>query len=143
MGPYDSNYRAYGWEDVDWGYRLHQLGAPVRLVRNLEVQHHGAATDVWSRTRRAFHSGAARRTFERKHGEGALPSPAPQAGVWSQLVRGTAEILTLRRLESVSRMTQTSLPLLPEPLAEKAVALLVEAAGLSGYQNPDQTRSDF
>ncbi len=28
VGPYDEGYRGYGWEDVDWGYRVHSAGVP-------------------------------------------------------------------------------------------------------------------
>jgi hypothetical protein len=28
IGGYDTAYRAYGFEDVDWGYRLHRAGIP-------------------------------------------------------------------------------------------------------------------
>ena len=37
VGPYDTDFRAYGWEDVDWGYRLHTAGIPIVVDPALET----------------------------------------------------------------------------------------------------------
>ena len=52
VGGYDPRYRGYGWEDVDFGFRLHRLGAqrralggggqPVRPVDGSGESLHGA-----------------------------------------------------------------------------------------------------
>ena len=143
VGPYDPRYRAYGWEDVDWGYRLHRLGAPVRLVPELETTHRVAAVTTRVRVKRAFHSGAARRTFESLHGDTVLPPVEPGGQGWNSLVRGTARALDLTALDRASRVVDAVIPALPGPLARKAIALLVESGAVSGYQRPQQVRSDF
>lgn len=143
VGPYDPAYRAYGWEDVDWGYRLHAAGAPIRLDPTLETTHAAAAVTTRSRVKRAFHSGAARHTFENLHGDHILPTPVPEGGWWNAAVRSVARVGSRERLDLLARITDAALPGMPGPLATKAVALLVEGAGVSGYQHPDQTRTDF
>ncbi|QXT62948.1 glycosyltransferase family 2 protein [Tessaracoccus palaemonis] len=141
VGPYDADYRAYGWEDVDWGYRLHEAGYPVRLVRELEVPHFGAASTTVSRVDRAFHSGAARRLFEAKHGRAALGAiPAPGAGLWGALVWASTLLLRSRtRLLTTARAVDTILRGLPTPIGRKLVALLVESSAQIGYAHPAET----
>lgn len=56
IGPYDLAFRAYGYEDVDWGRRLHDAGVPVVLVRELETTHRLSAVTAASRVERAFFS---------------------------------------------------------------------------------------
>ncbi|WP_341854304.1 glycosyltransferase [Brachybacterium sp. GPGPB12] len=58
VGPYDSEYRLYGWEDVDYGYRIHAAGFEVHLAPELETPHRVAAVTTAVRSRRASHSGA-------------------------------------------------------------------------------------
>lgn len=143
VGPYDPDYRAYGWEDVDWGFRLHEAGVPIVLAPELATPHHAAAQSVQSRTKRAFHSGAARRTFEAKHGTWQLPPAAPTARTpWNALVRSVGR-WDKARLTAVAEQLNNQLGRLPEPLARKLVALAVEGAAVSGYAHAEQARADF
>lgn len=131
VGPYDTGFRAYGWEDVDWGYRLHRLGVPVVLERSLETEHRIAATTTVTRTQRAFYSGAAKRRFEKKH---QLSAGTPADGVWNVAVRSTARRLDEGRVSRLAQAVDSLAPRLPAPLARKAIALSVEASALAGYQ---------
>lgn len=143
VGPYDSDYRAYGWEDVDWGYRLHQTGAPVRLVRELETPHYVAAVTTHSRVVRAYHSGAARRIFEAKHGAGLLPPAAPPpVGLWNHAVLKvgqTSRSLLAKAATGVDAVARA----LPTPISKKLIAALVEGASVAGYRNPSDTTTDL
>ncbi|MHA6513111.1 glycosyltransferase family 2 protein [Tessaracoccus sp. Z1128] len=144
VGPYDPDYRAYGWEDVDWGYRLHRLGVPVRLVPALETPHFVAAVTTRSRVLRAFHSGAARRLFEAKHGTDLLASAVPpQRGVWNRLVHLTARFGSRKGLDLASRCVDHSAAILPRAVSGKVIALLVEGAAVAGYQRPGQITTEF
>lgn len=136
VGPYDENFRGYGWEDVDWGYRLHLAGIPIVIVRDLEARHHGAAQSSSARAQRAFYSGAARVRFEEKHGVAAA-STAP--GAWNAAVRFTGSRLTESRVTGLGRAVDRALPALPARVGEKAVAMLVESAALAGYSTTGQT----
>lgn len=143
VGPYDADYRAYGWEDVDWGFRLHEAGVPIVLAPELATPHHAAAQSVQSRVKRAFHSGAARRTFEAKHGAQHLPPAAPTArSPWNTLVRSVGR-WDNTRLMTTARRLDNRIGRLPEPLARKLVALTVEAAAVSGHAHAEQARADF
>lgn len=145
VGPYDADYRAYGWEDVDWGYRLHEAGYPVRLVRELEVPHFGAAATTVSRVDRAFHSGAARRLFEAKHGSAPLGGrPRPGVGAWGALVAvGTKVFGSRTRLLRAASSIDTALTRVPEPIGRKLVALLVESAAIVGYAHTDEVTNQI
>ena len=132
VGPYDESFRAYGWEDVEWGYRAAQAGVQVRLHPELETPHHIAATTTEIRVARAYLSGAARRRFEAKHGREAHGTEAPARGTWNRLVAGTAKVLGLPALRRAARFADRTADLLPKYLAEKQISLLVEAAGRSG-----------
>lgn len=143
VGLYDPAYRAYGWEDVDWGYRLHQAGIPVVLAPELETPHHAAAQSVQSRAKRAFHSGAARRTFEAKHGSEHLPPAVPTSiSLWNAAVR-TTSILDSTPLMRAARSLDASLSYVPHGISRKLVAFCVETAAISGYLHSHQTTVDF
>lgn len=152
IGPYDEAFRAYGMEDIDWGYRLHRVGVPVHIAPDVACAHHSTAMTTVERATRAFSSGASRRAFERKHGTAPLAAqdaPARQGATeagggagagakrvrqdpWSALVRSTARGLTASRVRQYAGLVDRVLPVLPRPVGEKAVALVVESAGLAG-----------
>ncbi|MDU0347530.1 glycosyltransferase family 2 protein [Actinomyces sp. MRS3W] len=142
LGGYDPAYQHYGWEDVDYGYRLHTAGIAVVLAPELETLHHGAATSARSRTLRAYHSGAARRTFDALHSQ-ALPAPTAGDGWWAALV-GTVERLGAEgRFEALASRIDQALPLVPTPVGEKLVALAVESAALAGYAHAESVVARF
>ena len=85
VGGYDEAFRAYGWEDVDWGRRLHLLGIPVVLEPALETTHRLSAVTAASRVERAYFSGAARRQFVAKHGLSELAPRRPDSS-WTRAV---------------------------------------------------------
>ena len=144
VGPYDPDYRAYGWEDVDWGYRLHKAGAPVRLVPGLETPHHVAAVTTRTRVQRAFHSGAARRLFESKHGTGLLaPAVSEDSSPWNRLVRAVGSAPSRAWLDAASRTADAAATVLPARLSTKVIALLVEGGSVAGYRHPDDVTTGF
>ncbi|QHF22012.1 glycosyltransferase [Rathayibacter sp. VKM Ac-2762] len=132
VGGYSTDYREYGWEDVDWGYRLHRLGVPVRIEPGAEALHHGASVSAAVRSRRAFLSGAARRTFERLHPE-QVREAVPAAGAWDAAVRLLARGGSERRTALVAGFADAALGVVPRPVGEKLVALAVESAAIAGY----------
>ncbi|QHC60072.1 glycosyltransferase family 2 protein [Rathayibacter sp. VKM Ac-2760] len=140
VGGYGADYREYGWEDVDWGYRLHRLGLPVRLEPGAEAAHHGASTSTVIRSRRAFLSGAARRTFERLHPEARTPEEAP-AGPWDAAVRALARVESEARLARLAAGVDAVLPAVPRAIGRKLVALTVESAAIAGYQRAGARRA--
>lgn len=131
VGPYDDAFRVYGWEDIDWGYRLHQLGIPVLVPRDIEAPHHNPAISATERAERSFHSGASRRVFEAKHGSRALDDSHIQMDSgWHVAVRATASVMRSDRMvRTVGRWVDAALPLVPTPVGRKVAALLIEAAG--------------
>ena len=44
VGAYDESFRAYGWEDVEWGYRLHRAGREILIAPGFSTLHHGPVT---------------------------------------------------------------------------------------------------
>ena len=133
VGPYDTRYRSYGWEDVDWGYRLHRTGRRVLLDPALETVHRLTATSTPARTVRAFYSGAARTVFEARHGVDVIPVSRP-TGPWGTAVRAGTRLLDEDRLRRASVLVDRALPHLPEAVGRKAVALLVESGALAGHR---------
>nr|WP_307861105.1 glycosyltransferase family A protein [Microbacterium sp. SD291] len=141
VGNYDTTFRTYGWEDVDWGYRLKESDVPVELAPELETDHHVAATTTEVRVRRAFYSGAARLKFEAKHGVDTSGALNRRTGLWDRLVSITAR-KDLAALSRSARSLDATLDRLPRWLAEKRVSLLVEAAAVSGLAHPEQVSND-
>ncbi|MCL2542007.1 MAG: glycosyltransferase [Nocardioidaceae bacterium] len=140
IGPYDEGFRRYGWEDVDWGYRLHQAGIPVVIDPALETPHHLAAVTCEERARRAFHSGAARLRFERKHD---LPTSTAPDSAWGRAVERAAAYLTEERAAAWGRRLDRRVGRVPAPLARKIVAFLVESASAAGHRRPEGVGTTF
>ena len=137
IGPYDGEFRAYGWEDVDWGYRLHQAGVPIVIARELEVVHHLAAVTTALRAGRAYHSGAARAHFQAKHpaariAGGPLPSATWRTTAWHLLVSLAAPVCRPPHLERVGRVADGVARWVPRPVGRKVVAAVVEGAAQAG-----------
>ncbi|MFQ6173022.1 glycosyltransferase family 2 protein [Oryzobacter sp. R7] len=133
VGPYDEAFRAYGWEDVDWGYRLHLLGVPVVLEPRLETTHRLSAVTARSRVERAFFSGAARRQFVAKHGVRWLEPTRPTTP-WQAAVRLVAAVLTEGGSRRAGALADRAAGVLPARAGRALVGLLVEAAGDAGYR---------
>lgn len=133
VGSYDTAFRSYGWEDVDWGYRLSQAGVPIVIDRLLETDHRGPAATTAARAQRAFYAGAAKRRFDHKHGIDS--TPAPRRSSWDRAVHGLQSRLDEQRVARLGRVVDGVAGVLPRPLAHKAVALLVEASGRAGHRS--------
>jgi glycosyltransferase involved in cell wall biosynthesis len=136
VGPYDESFRGYGWEDVDWGYRLAQAGVPLIVEPALETDHHVAATTTAGRALRAYYSGSARHRFEAKHGAQVLAS-GRSLDPWSLAVSATARLMTEHGIGAAGRAVDRAAERLPARIAEKAIALLVEAGARAGYRRRD------
>lgn len=135
VGGYDTRYRAYGWEDVDFGYRLSKLGLPIELIPSLETPHHVAAVTTAIRAGRAFASGRARWTFDTIHGVGASgPARPNDSSAWNRLVNQLADQLTDERSTRLAQAVDAALPVLPALVGRKAVAAVVEASSVAGYR---------
>ena len=133
VGGYDESFRAYGWEDVDWGHRLHLLGVPVVLEPALETTHRLSAVTARSRVERAFYSGAARRQFVAKHGLTELAPRTPRSA-WGLTVRVAAATLTERGARRAGAVADRLVGHLPARAGRAVVAVLVEGAADAGYR---------
>ncbi|MGY5318309.1 glycosyltransferase family 2 protein [Neomicrococcus lactis] len=142
VGQYDTSYRRYGWEDVDYGYRIYAAGFPVVIAPELTTAHHAAAVTTKIRSLRALHSGAARDKFVEIHGEDVLPK-ADGVGLWNLLVSGVAEISNEKSISVVSDVIDRLLPMVPIPIGRKLVAMMVESAGLAGVRHPSRAKQSF
>lgn len=144
IGEYDTRYQAYGWEDVDYGWRLHEAGVPIVVDPTLETRHHAAAINTASRAPRAYRSGQARQLFDRIHGaEVAGPGRPTDDSTWNRLVGWTADHLTYGRTRTLAKALDTVLPAMPAPVARKAVALLVESSSIAGHESSETAERDF
>lgn len=135
VGPYSDAYRGYGFEDVDMGYLLHAAGIEVRLFPELHIRHHMAAVTTVIRARRAYHSGAARRIFEARHGQHVLGDPLHVTpSLWNRLVGGLSHF-PLSGITAVARAADLLAAVLPGPVAHKVIAMVVEGAGMAGSRS--------
>ncbi|MEI6620774.1 MAG: glycosyltransferase family A protein [Actinomycetes bacterium] len=141
VGPYDEVFREYGWEDIDWGYRLHQARIPIQVAEDLEVPHRGVPMTAQERIDRAFASGCARARFESKHGSPQLDtgsvdlSEGAAVWAWNKAVHSGSRLRGARRWHRIGTVVDCTLPVLPRQLGQKLIALAVESAGAAGGQN--------
>lgn len=132
IGPYDTGYRAYGWEDVDWGYRLLTSGTPIVLDPGLETEHRIAATTTAMRTQRAYYSGAARQRFESLHGP-VVGRGSPDSA-WDRAADGIARLLDEGRAGKLGRTIDFGSRVMPDQVAGRLVALAIDAAARAGHR---------
>ena len=139
VGDYDESFREYGWEDIDWGYRLHLLGVPVVIPPGFTTLHHGPVTTTVERALRAYSSGAARHRFVAKHGEDALGEVERERSVWTGLVAALSALATDKSIARAAAVADRTIGHLPPWVAEKTVALLVQGAARAGSRlGPDR-----
>lgn len=141
-GGYDSRYRLYGWEDVDMGKMLKDIGAEFILAYDLEVKHHIAATTTAGKARRALFSGAARNIFLAKHGPNSL-LPVTPAGLWGVAVRALAQISTETSVKFLGTVVDKIADKIPAHIAEKLISLIVESASYAGIMHPQRAKKKF
>jgi glycosyltransferase involved in cell wall biosynthesis len=135
VGPYDEQFRAYGWEDVDWGYRLKLEGASFIIDPLLETDHNIASTTTAIRSRRAFLSGSAQARFLQKHQLSDIEGHA------RKLARSpwTAAVVVVARLphslrEAFAHGVDRVGDHLPTGVTRKLIALCVESSGRAGLR---------
>jgi GT2 family glycosyltransferase len=131
VGGYDETFRQYGWEDVDWGYRLASLGHPIILSPALETTHNVAATTTAGRCERARWSGFASVKFYEKH---QIQVPKSQTNLWNTLVASATPFAG----RGLGKLVDFVLPILPAKVALRLVDLSVQAAfkrGVADAQN--------
>lgn len=131
VGGYDESFRAYGWEDVEWGYRLRQLGREILIAPGFTTLHHGPVTSAAERLERAFASGAAYARFIEKHGD-VLPHDRREVSLWNGLVALAARAATPRTVSAAGRLIDRHVERLPHAVGHKVVALGIQASSRAG-----------
>ncbi|MGO1452849.1 glycosyltransferase family 2 protein [Microbacterium sp.] len=136
IGPYDSRYQGYGWEDVDYGYRLHTAGIPIVLLNTALAEHRGPARSAQARALKAFEAGASRTIFRTIHPEAPVEEPLPGHGLWGAGVNVAARMLTSERAAARwGAVVDRALPIVPTAVGRKLTALAVEGSGLAGSRS--------
>ena len=142
IGGFDPAYRLYGWEDVDLGKMIADAGGKIIISDVVETKHYAEATTTAVRALRALHAGSARTIFVRKHGEDAHAAPNP-AGLWGAAVKTLAAVSTEANIRRIGNTLDAVLLKFPAKIAEKLVALQVEAASYAGVKYPQRARKVF
>lgn len=142
VGGFDPAYRLYGWEDVDLGKMIADAGGKIIISDAVETKHYAEATTTAVRALRALHAGSARTIFVRKHSEDAHAAPNP-GGLWGAAVKALAVVSTEANIRRIGNTLDAVLLKLPAKIAEKLVALQVEAASYAGVKYPQRARKVF
>jgi glycosyltransferase involved in cell wall biosynthesis len=140
VGPYDESFRAYGWEDIEWGYRLHASGREVFVAPDFTTLHHGPVVSAEERVLRAFHSGSAYRRFVAKHGVDPYPRPGRPRSVWDAAVRTTSFAAHEPVVTRAGRALDRHLDRLPHWLGHKLTALAIQASADASRRYPQRVR---
>ena len=137
VGGYDEDFRAYGWEDIEWGYRLHLSGREILIAPGFTTLHHGPVTSTTERLDRAYASGAAYAKFVEKHPE-ARTEERGQRSMWNSLVAGSSRLATARTVTTVGRSLDRVADHLPHYVAHKMIALSLQASARAGRRRAGQ-----
>jgi glycosyltransferase involved in cell wall biosynthesis len=121
VGTYDEDFREYGWEDVDWGYRLVEAGFGIDVEARLATPHRLAAITAENRLYRARLSGRAEVRFEVKH---HYSLDRKYDGLWGTLVRINSRFAGARWGAVLDRLFYV----LPAKVVRRLIDLGVEAA---------------
>lgn len=65
-GLFDENFKGYGWEDIELGYRLHQMKIPLYYLPSA-VNHHDHPVSKEGMVERKFEMGKSAALFYKKH----------------------------------------------------------------------------
>lgn len=141
VGPYDEAFRAYGWEDIEWGYRLHQAGRPIVIAPGFSTLHHGPVVSAVDRVSRAFHSGSAFRKFVQKHQVDPWAGGRSDRSLWNTAVRLASAAAHEPTVNFAGRSLDRTVDHLPPWLAQKLVALAVQASADAGRRYPSRVRT--
>lgn len=140
VGGYDEAFRAYGWEDIEWGYRLHQLGREILIAPGFTTLHHGPVVSAEERVLRAFHSGSAYRKFVDKHGTDPVGLSSRPRSPWDLAVRASSFAAHEKTLRWAGRTLDRHLDRLPHWVAHKVTALSIQAASDASRRYPDRVQ---
>jgi GT2 family glycosyltransferase len=127
VGYYDTLFREYGYEDIDWGYRLFKAGIGIMLAPELETPHLIAATSCSRRCERARWSGRANEKFNQKHRQ--TPQP-PAKTLWNSAVKLASHFSG----KAFGSLIDWVLPVLPPRIALRVIDLAVQAAFMRGQR---------
>ena len=135
VGPYDEQFRTYGWEDVDWGYRFKLAGGSFVIDPQLETDHHIASTTTAIRSRRAYLSGSAKARFLAKHNLSGIGDRGTRQrrSLWNIAVTTTSRLPVSAR-ETVAHGVDRVGGHLPIGVTRKLIALCVESSGEAGLR---------
>lgn len=144
VGPYDEQFRSYGWEDVDMGYRLELAGCSFLIDPNLETDHHIASTTTAIRSRRAYLSGSAQVRFLSKHRMSKIDghSGASRRSFWNTAVATVARMPDGARMTLAGGVDRLGAHL-PTGVTRKLIALCVEGSGRAGRRAGAQVPDAF
>lgn len=138
VGGYDEDFRAYGWEDIEWGYRLHLLGREILIAPGFTTLHHGPVTSTAERLDRAYASGAAYAKFVEKHGNAWAAEQTARRSVWNTLVAGSSRLATARTVTMAGRSLDRAADRMPHYVAHKMIALSLQASAQAGRRRSGQ-----
>lgn len=144
VGDYDEDFRSYGWEDIDWGFRLEAAGVPIVLDPRLETVHHAANADAVTRFGRAYASGVARVRFDAKHGTrfAQRPGGGLKGRAWRSLVDVCADHADPTSFDRVGSAVDRLLKVCPPSVGFRLVALGADVAVSAGYRHGLDASSD-
>jgi GT2 family glycosyltransferase len=128
VGDYDTQFREYGWEDVDWGFRLKSAGYKIEVREEVSATHLLAAVNCELRAERAYFSGKAKSKFERKH---ELQPEKIGSGLWNGLVK----IGMVIDHKLFAKALDLTLAFLPSFLADKLISLCVQISFMQGHKS--------
>lgn len=140
VGPYDESFRAYGWEDIEWGYRLHVLGREILIAPDFSTLHHGPVVSAEERVLRAFHSGSAYSKFVEKHHVDPIGRSARPSSAWDVAVRAASLAAHERSVARTGRTLDRHVDRMPHWLAHKLTALSIQAAADASRRYPARVK---
>lgn len=146
LGGFDTSF-LFG-QDSELGYRLLKAGLFLVIEPRLEISHRGPATSIEARVRRAYISGASKRAFKIKHPEatpkGQNTSRRNRLSLWDLSTKTCSNLIIKQKTYSqLGRFLDNHLEYIPDILASKLIAFLVETAALSGNIHSNGDLSSF
>ena len=130
-GGFDERFQEYGWEDLELGFRLRQMGVPSLLARDAIVYHHKPpvpVANVPGMVRQARAQGRTAVQFLAKHPHWRVALATGQIGpvrFWSGVARAAGWPRVLERLSGANGPSPS---LVPSAVRRWAAARLARAA---------------
>lgn len=140
LGGFDESLSGQHLVERDFGYRLILAGCSLELLSALETPCAATTSGVQDAATIAYEMGQSCWIFEQKHGVNCS-GPIANQEAWSHLISDTSGKLDFEKVMRRSGILDHTMAAMPQMLARRAIAQIVDASHEAGYLRAQEESS--